>query len=119
MINPAAEEILDDRPFWRRWLEAWFPEKFGPKNRYVCIRIDKDRGPVCYFCSETRKTLYSEIPNTGLRYDKTQDNKVEVNLEYYVLGRLLKYRFVCTREEAKRIFNYDAAPVRSRKKRKK
>lgn len=117
MINPAAEELLDDRSFVARILNKWLPEKFGPRNRYVCIRILPERGPIMFFCSESQKTLYSEIPFTGISYENLPNKIVQVKMVFHVLGRELHYNFSCSREDAKKTFNYD--PVRTKRKRKK
>lgn len=116
MINTAAQELLDDRPAWRRLLEWLFPEKCGPKTRYVCIRILPERGPVCYFCSESQKTLYSEISATGQNYEMQKDGSYIVKLEYIALGRLLKYDFKCSKQQVKDIFNYQPGYTRKRKR---
>lgn len=116
MINPAAQELLDDRSAWRRLLEWLFPEKCGPKRRYVCIRVLPDRGPVCYFCSESQKTLYAEIPPAGQVYEKQQDGSYIVKFEYMADGIKLKYDFKCSKEQVKEIFNYQPGYTRKRKR---
>lgn len=116
MINPAAQELLDDRSFWQRLLEWLSPEKFGPKTRFVCIRILPERGPICYFCSESQKTLYEEIPATGQNYELQKDGSYIVKLEYIAQGRLLKFNFNCSKQMVKDVFNYQPGYARKRKR---